>query len=406
MELNEEFNKKYVKDKKAYDKLGKTKEYIKKLEAEIKKLTRQKEDFEKNKERAIEDKDKSAEKNADAAIKLTEEEIKKREANLARLQEIVKNSKEKVVSYIQELSKDPEFKAYINSILEKRYNRKIKKAMHEKAQIDLIINLCDKHPSLENNLKGMIRAKEEVEKLDEELKTLDPIKDKARIDEINNTELPSLMSKRDMNKNSFMDFCTRNNINIDEKFLDNLIKEKSQKKDGEKDYSFAHDKKTGEILLSKTLKNISKGYDKQINAYEKSIQKIPGAKVYVTTVEENRPQNAPRRTGTRQGTNNQYQTPSPLNNEEEKEDSEKQSNLPAKKFKWWQFGKKFNAWRERNNVKKEIKANEGKAQESSKKFRDAYKYDVVKDYVEKLENTIDKQVRKESKNQNRDEEER
>ena len=54
----------------------------------------------------------------------------------------------------------------------------------------------------------------------------------------------------------------------------------------------------------------------------------------------------------------------------------------------------------------EIKANEGKAQESSKKFRDAYKYDVVKDYVEKLENTIDKQVRKESKNQNRDEEER
>ena len=32
-------------------------------------------------------------------------------------------------------------------------------------QLNLIIDLCDKHPTLGNNLKGMVRAQEELESL-------------------------------------------------------------------------------------------------------------------------------------------------------------------------------------------------------------------------------------------------
>lgn len=164
----------------------------------------------------------------------------------------------------------------------------------------------------------LLRATEELKKLDEELKTLDPVTDKTRIDEIKNVEIPSASSKKSNNKNMFMDFCTRNKIEIDKDFLDNLLEEQG----------FSHTK-DGDIRISKTLKNISKGYDKRIATYEKAIEKIPGAKIYEDNVER---------------------------------------------------------------------------RESSEKFRDAYKYDLVKDYVNDKEKTIFKEATKEMKQSNRDEE--
>ena len=400
MELNEKLDKKYQSDKQAYEKIAKLKEHVNKAKKEIKKYERAKKNAEMNKQWAIEDKDKTAETNADAAIKLAKEEIEKLQKNVEKMNSILANSKAKVDSYIEELSKDPEFKAHMNSILEKRYNRKREKAIYIKEQTNLLIDLCEKHPSLENNLKGMIRAKEELDKLDEELNKLDPVKDKSRIDEINNTEIPTLVSKRGKNEKIFMEFCTKNNINIDKDLIKNLImskKEKEQMPEKEKnkdkykyelEFSFAHDK-NGEIKLAKSLKNISKGYDKRINAYERAIQKIPGAKVYEENIEGNR---------ARQNSND-------LNND----GLDEQDQHPAKKFKWWEFRKRFKDWRERRNVKKQGKQaeKEGTApRESSEKFRNAYKYDVVKDYIDKKEEVIFKEAGKEIKQANKNGEER
>ena len=400
MELNEKLDKKYQSDKQAYEKIAKLKEHVNKAKKEIKKYERAKKNAEMNKQWAIEDKDKTAETNADAAIKLAKEEIEKLQKNVEKMNSILANSKAKVDSYIEELSKDPEFKAHMNSILEKRYNRKREKAIYIKEQTNLLIDLCEKHPSLENNLKGMIRAKEELDKLDEELNKLDPVKDKSRIDEINNTEIPTLVSKRGKNEKIFMEFCTKNNINIIKDLIKNLImskKEKEQMPEKEKnkdkykyelEFSFAHDK-NGEIKLAKSLKNISKGYDKRINAYERAIQKIPGAKVYEENIEGNR---------ARQNSND-------LNND----GLDEQDQHPAKKFKWWEFRKRFKDWRERRNVKKQGKQaeKEGTApRESSEKFRNAYKYDIVKDYVDKKEEAIFKEAGKEIKQANKNGEER
>ena len=114
------------------------------------------------------------------------------------MEEKLKSGKDKVDSYINELKKDPEFEAHINSILEKRYNRQLKKISTEKEQLDNIVKLCNEHPSLSNNLKGIIRAQEEYEKLGKELETLDTEKDKARIETIKN-EMSELKNKKEVN---------------------------------------------------------------------------------------------------------------------------------------------------------------------------------------------------------------
>lgn len=370
MELNKEFNENYNKDKSAYQKLKGLKENLKKIENEIKSCTRLKEDFEKRKQRAIEDKDKNAEKIADNNIKLVDENLKKLKNNLEKSKNLLNINKQKVEGYLNELGNDSEFMIHVNSILEKRYNRKIKVVTAEKQQIDLIITLLDKHPQLQNNLKGMIRASEEITKLNEELKTLDPIKDKDRIDDVKK-DLKVFNDKKVKNKDIFEKVCEKNNVNIDIKILEKIIKEKA----------FAHDKKTGEIKLEKSLKNISKGYDKQINVYKKSIEKIPGAKVF-----ENK-----------EG-KEETSTETPVN------------NLPAKSIKWWQFGKRFNAWRETRRVKKEDKKlqkiKEEKGEEISKNFRDSYKYEVVQDFVKLREKDIAKQVNNEMKNKTEDQQSR
>ena len=373
MELNDKLDQKYNSDKKSYEKISKLKEHVKKANHQIKQLTRAKEDAEINKRRAIEDKDKAAEENADAAIKIAEQEIEKLKANVNKMKEILKKSMEKVDSYIEELSKDPEFSAHINSIIEKRYNRKLKKYNKEKEQVDLMINLVKNHPTLENNLKGMIRATERVKELDDELKSLDPVKDKKRIDEINNIELPTAMSKKSSNEKMFMDFCIKNNVEIDKDFLDKLVEEQQ----------FSHNK-NDDIRVARTLKNISKGYDKRIAVYEKAIEKIPGAKIYEENVQKHEP--------------TQYSEERNSNN------LDAEDKHPAKKFKWWEFRKRFRDWKERRNVKKIEKDNSGRTRESSEKFRDSYKYDIVKDYVDKKEEKIFKEALNDAKHTDRDEE--
>ena len=220
MELNEKLDKSYNKDKRAYEKVKILETDIKALKEEFKREKRAKEDAQIKKIRAHEDKDKAKEKDADEEIKKIEEKIKEIKGKISKKEKILTDNKEKVDSYINELNKDPEFQAQMNYILEKKYNRTRKKAIKEKEQIDLIIDLCEKHPSLEINLKGMIRAaenlakiREQMKKIDDDLKKLDPVKDAAKIKQIYDIEIQSLTSARmqheknsNINETDFMDF--------------------------------------------------------------------------------------------------------------------------------------------------------------------------------------------------------
>lgn len=396
MELNDEFNKKYKKDKSVYEKVSTLETKLKTEKQNMKIALRELFDAKIKKERAIEDKDKKAQGDAEKEIKDAKSKIEEIKEQVKKIEDVLKKSKEKVDSYIEELKKDPKFEKEMNQILEKRYNRKIKQAAKEKAQVDLIIDLCQKHPTLENNLKGLIRVKEKNEQLNEELKTLDIKKDADRIKEIQDVEIPSLASKRDTNARSFMAFCNKNDIDIDIKFLNKLINEKS----------FSHNKSTGDIQLTKTLKKLSKGYDKKIDLYEQSIGKIPNAKIY----EENQQNNEEIENDTKnKSLFNRFKDwnarRKEAKEEEEIEEGEGTSLAPVPKHKWWEFRKRFQDWNARRKVGKgQRNDEEPNAEEekntSSNKFKNAYKYDVVQDYVERREKEIEDAVRAERKETN------
>lgn len=414
MELNEKLDKAYNKDKKAYEKVAKLEETIKNLEKDLKIQKRAKEDAQIKKIRAHEDKDKAQEKKADDEIKAIDENIKDTKDQIKELQGKISKNKEKVDSYINELNKDPEFQAHMNSILEKKYNRARKKANTEKEQVDLIIDICEKHPALEMNLKGMIRAREELEKvkeqmnkLEEEAKKLDPVNNQPRLVEIYKTELPALkgeqdkfLSKARINDEAFRTFCEKNDIDIDYEFLTSIIMKEN----------FSHNKGTGEIQALKTFKNMSKGYDKKIKNYEKCIQKIPGASMDKLVQEKadgdkgEGTQGQTQQRGTTQGKGGKSSASI--------EEGTEGTNLPDKKYKWYEFGKRFSAWKEKRKVEKAIKngdlpqektEEEKKEAKPSSKFRDAYKYDVVKDYIDKQMEEMYKEANKETRQEGKKE---
>ena len=390
MELNDKVNEEYKQDKVAYNKMQKAKSIVEKLAKDLKMTQREEQDAAISEIRAKEDNDKEGEKEAKLAKEAAQKKVEQIKTKIEKLQGKLQESHDKVDSYISELKKDPEFENHLNSILEKRYNRKLKAATQEKAQVENIIALCKAHPTLSNNLKGMIRAPEELEKLKEELEPLDIEKDKVKMEKISG-EIRAMVTKKENNSNLFIAYCEKNNVNVSKEFLEKLVEEKG----------FARDKQ-GNIKLESTLNNISKGYTKQIKSYQKAIEKVPNAKVFA----DNRV------------VKEEIQTPLSVisGGDLEKEET---SELPVPKFKWYEFRKRFNAWRERKAAEKQDKKVEEESkdeaaetkvlpieevkQKASDKFREAYKYDIVKDYVDAQEKNIyreaSKEVRKEKSNE-------
>ena len=435
MELNEKLDKKYNNDKKAYQKTQRLSQNIKDLEQQLKMLTRAIEDAKIKQMRAKEDGDTSLEKEAQAEIEAKGEEIKKGQTKLDKIKEVIEKNKSKVDGYIEELKKEPGFEEHVNSILEKRYNRQLAKALKEEQQVNTILDLCQKNPTLANNLRGMVRAQEELDKLNREIEPLDPEKDKDKLDEIYD-KIGKLVSKKNSNMHAFMEYCTKKDVNVDREFLDRLISEKSfvhdkegniqvktildlcqkhptlannlwdmvraqekldklRKKidtlDSDKDKDkldkiqseidelvgkknsnmntfmayctkndvnvdrknlakliskkdFEHCKQ--EINVEKTLKNMSKGYKKRILAYQVAINRIPNAKISAKNEGELGDSND---SETQPTTKLDTLTSNPMQGTASK------AQPPVPKFKWYEFRKRFNA---EEKLKKKHKANQ------------------------------------------------
>ena len=332
MELNEQLDQKYNKDKKAYQKTQRLSQNIKDLEQQLKMLKREWEDAKIKQIRAKEDGETSLEKEAQAEIETKVEEAKKVQAKLDTIKEVIEKNKSKVDGYIEELKKEPGFEEHVNSILEKRYNRQLAKALKEEQQVNTILDLCQKHPTLANNLRGMVRAQEELDKLNKEIEPLDPEKDKDKLDKIQ-SKIEELVGKKNSNMDTFMAYCAKKDVNVDREFLDRLISEKG----------FAHDKQ-GNINVEKTLKNMSKGYKKRVLAYQVAIGRIPNAKISERNEEELGDSN---QSETQPTTKLDRLTSNPMQGTDSK------TKPPVPKFKWYEFRKRFNAWRERRKVQKE-----------------------------------------------------
>lgn len=343
MELDKNLNREYVQDKKALEKVKGMEKTVKELQEKLKPINRAIEDAELTLKRAKEDKDKSLIKETEKKLEELKDKKFTEMRNVKEIQADLKRKKEAVDKHFEEIEKDPELKAYINSILEKQYNRELSKGLKEQEQLTTLQEAIKENPSLNKYLRGLVRTTEELDKVNEKLGKLDAIKDKKEIEKIKTTDIPKLTGKKKANREAIEAIFEKNKIELSIEFIDSLVKNNG----------FVHEKvyhKGGEIEdvihINESLKNISKGYEKRINTYTKAIEKIPGAKIYET---------------------NQSKIQKNLNKEQQEEVIEEQEEESIEEEETTGFHpiKRFRQWREDRQEEEEFEEEEEIEQEEN-----------------------------------------
>ena len=272
------------------------------------------------------------------------------------------------------IKENPEMKKHLDTVLKKKYERKLAKVEKEKAElidkkdkVEQIKQLTTEHPALANNLKGMISAYKTAENLKKELKSLEysagngiiAYTDTTRANEIKTNLLPDAESKMETNKTHFMDYIQKNKLDITEKDVNELVEKGAVNKDGKVDLETTFVKRTS------GLNRQIKGLDKSINDYTYAMG----------------------------GAEKRQQSPEQQGSAQEQEE----------KPKWFQFIKRFKAWRERRNQQElpegTPKGQAKKESGSKNEFADSLKYDIMKDVTKQMQQEklkAAKEVRKEN----------
>ena len=187
------------------------------------------------------------------------EEITKVKAEIAKIQVQAKVKKEKMDylkeslnEKIQELMEDPEIKQHLEYIIRSQKERAIKKARNgiEKSQAkrSKLRTLQDealKHTSLQNNLRGMIYATSQLNKLETALKnpSLTPDQRVDIEDKINATK-----AKFEFNKDALFAYVKKSNMDIELSDLSGLLNQKPKMdKNGHVDLTLAFNKEFDDL---------------------------------------------------------------------------------------------------------------------------------------------------------------
>lgn len=318
--------------------------------------------------------DHDAEKTAQDELNKIDEEIKQLQESVEQEKETIKEFQGKIDAKITEIKENPEMKKHLDTVLKKKYERKLAKVEKEKAElidkkdkVEQIKQLTTEHPALANNLKGMISAYKTAENLKKELKSLEysagngiiAYTDPTRANEIKTNLLPDAESKMETNKTPFMDYIQKNKLDITEKDVNELVEKGAVNKDGKVDLETTFVKRTS------GLNRQIKGLDKSINDYTYAMG----------------------------GAEKRQQSPEQQGSAQEQEE----------KPKWFQFIKRFKAWRERRNQQElpegTPKGQAKKESGSKNEFADSLKYDIMKDVTKQMQQEklkAAKEVRKEN----------
>ena len=318
--------------------------------------------------------DHDAEKTEQDELNKIDEEIKQLQESVEQEKETIKEFQGKIDAKITEIKENPEMKKHLDTVLKKKYERKLAKVEKEKAElidkkdkVEQIKQLTTEHPALANNLKGMISAYKTAENLKKELKSLEysagngiiAYTDPTRANEIKTNLLPDAESKMETNKTHFMDYIQKNKLDITEKDVNELVEKGAVNKDGKVDLETTFVKRTS------GLNRQIKGLDKSINDYTYAMG----------------------------GAEKRQQSPEQQGSAQEQEE----------KPKWFQFIKRFKAWRERRNQQElpegTPKGQAKKESGSKNEFADSLKYDIMKDVTKQMQQEklkAAKEVRKEN----------
>ncbi len=348
-------------------------------------------------------------KRADAGIKDAKSRVEKLKKEIELEKEELLMFQEKVDKIIEEIKENPELKQHLEQVLAKRYSRKIRDINKEKQEQEKekekeekkiesykeVQKLIDEHSTMRNHMQGMLNASYNIQKLNTELSKLDPIKDKARIEEIKQ-EIATENKRLTQNRDAILDYSNKNKLKITKETLEEIAS------------NSVIDKKTNKVNIKETLnvsnnkskekikdfnKKIQNG-DKQIAINEKAIKNL-GYRVPERKQKEGKDETKGQHDGS--GTRGQYDGDDTHDHDKETEE----------KPKWWQFIKRFKKWNE-NKMIKQLPDPEDKSTKNSNtksEFASSLKYDVVKDIAKQMQQDNFKEARKEVKEEGKAKEE-
>ena len=264
----EEINKKYLQLKTDLEKANSDK---KALDAKLNDLIDDK-DIQRGKlVEAKRNNDDVAKQNAENEIKRIDGEIQKvKEDAQTKLADAIA-LQAKIDEKIAEIQANPEMKEHLDSVIAKKNMRKVKElenkrdeAKGKKDRITALQTLVTDHPALANNLKGILSAQNEIKKLKAELDNLTKggavsYQNAARVTEITTKLIPNAEAKLNTNKTPLMAYITKNNMNIKEEDLDEIVA-RGAVIDGK-----------GNIDLTTTFNKNIGALNRQIKGYDKSI---------------------------------------------------------------------------------------------------------------------------------------
>ena len=330
-------------------------------------------------------------KDAARAIK---EEITKVKAEIAKIQVQAKVKKEKMDylkeslnEKIQELMEDPEIKQHLEYIIRSQKERAIKKARNgiEKSQAkrSKLRTLQDealKHTSLQNNLRGMIYATSQLNKLKNP--SLTPDQRVGLEDKIN-----EIKAKFELNKDALFAYVKKNNMDIELSDLSGLLNQKPKMdKNGHVDLTLAFNKEFDDLKAQENQ------FNKEIAMAEKYTTRLGVAPQRVEqTVEDFEPvdldsaQNDPARS------------------EEIRRQLENARN-PQPEAKLGIFARLKNFFANRfgkNKQQKQLPEPEQQVEQPVSNPHDDYvnslKYDVMRDLADKYQREMESDIKKEQK---------
>lgn len=330
--------------------------------------------------------------------KAIKEEITKVKAEIAKIQVQAKVKKEKMDylkeslnEKIQELMEDPEIKQHLEYIIRSQKERAIKKARNgiEKSQAkrSKLRTLQDealKHTSLQNNLRGMIYATSQLNKLETALKnpSLTPDQRVDIEDKINATK-----AKFEFNKDALFAYVKKNNMDIELSDLSGLLNQKPKMdKNGHVDLTLAFNKEFDDLKAQENQ------FNKEIAMAEKYTTRLGVAPQRVEqTVEDFEPvdldsaQNDPARS------------------EEIRRQLENARN-PQPEAKLGIFARLKNFFANRfgkNKQQKQLPEPEQQMEQPVSNPHDDYvnslKYDVMRDLADKYQREMESDIKKEQK---------
>lgn len=326
------------------------------------------------------------------------EEITKVKAEIAKIQVQAKVKKEKMDylkeslnEKIQELMEDPEIKQHLEYIIRSQKERAIKKARNgiEKSQAkrSKLRTLQDealKHTSLQNNLRGMIYATSQLNKLENALKnpSLTPDQRVDIEDKINATK-----AKFEFNKDALFAYVKKSNMDIELSDLSGLLNQKPKMdKNGHVDLTLAFNKEFDDLKAQENQ------FNKEIAMAEKYTTRLGVAPQRVEqTVEDFEPvdldsaQNDPARS------------------EEIRRQLENARN-PQPEVKLGIFARLKNFFANRfgkNKQQKQLPEPEQQVDQPVSNPHDDYvnslKYDVMRDLADKYQREMESDIKKEQK---------